>query len=162
MLRSTGRADFKLTHGCVRCRGINRLTHNFELALPIIDDAFRYAARSFLRYRISLTRIQGLRRGSRGDVALPSAKRRALPRLEQRVQCGRMHKAGQEDGLEQRPTSCHDSVSRLCVAPCGILTLRIDVIQGRDTTQSSGKSSINPLSENPRTDPSHKERRLPR
>ena len=29
------KADFAL------CSGINRLTHNFELALPIIDDAFR-------------------------------------------------------------------------------------------------------------------------
>ena len=30
--------------------GINRLTRNFELALPIIDDAFRYVRGSILQY----------------------------------------------------------------------------------------------------------------
>lgn len=30
------------------CSGINRLTHNIELALPIVDDAFRYETTSNL------------------------------------------------------------------------------------------------------------------
>lgn len=55
---------FHLTAGYHSCSGINRLTKNFELALPIIDDAFRVTDAEAVSMSRYLVQHDGLFLGS--------------------------------------------------------------------------------------------------
>ena len=90
--------------------GINRITKNIELALPVIDDAFRCVVKPDYPF-LSLYDAQTLTTGVIGQQdnrcrgseygALLGPARRVVPRVQQRCELGCMRQARTQVGLER-------------------------------------------------------------